>query len=62
MITKEYYLIHIYYFKKFYYTKKFFNYDNMLKHTIILEKRKKKYIVLRVKGTNKIDITEGINK
>jgi hypothetical protein len=34
----------------------------MLKHTIILEKRKKKYIVLRVKGTNKIDITEGINK
>jgi hypothetical protein len=34
----------------------------MLKYTIGLDKRKKKYIVLRVKGTNKIDITKGINR
>jgi len=61
MTTKEYYLVHIYYFKKLYYTKKFFNYDHMIKYTMKLDNNKKKYIVLRIKGNSKLDITKGIN-
>jgi len=61
MTTKEYYLVRVYYFKKLYFVKKFFNYERMLRYTIKLDNTNKRYIVLRIKDNNKLDITKGIN-